>query len=1121
MKMQWKTLQSWLAIGFISVVLGVMSNNTLAQTAAGSEIKNAATVSYQDAAGNIYNTPSNDAVVTVQQVFSSTLSGDNNKSAIAGISVSMSHVLTNRGNGPETYTITYSDGVPAADGRPTTRSPRPGTLEVSPDVNSNGIRDAGELPIASNGEITLNPGESINLVLEFAIPTLATPGVDTLGVTLTVQAHRGLGAPQAGFVTDTGANNDSANDTNVDYVTVTNDAVIDVTKSSTHLPGLGFTETSFGIDVDNDPGTDHPVELIKYEIVVENNGNSNAQNVTIFDGLPTGTHLIQNQSGVTAVYNIDSTNFFATAPNLDTLPTYANALDDEASHSVDLDQDNTTDSGEGAIAGGIDLNSDGDSTDSNIPGLYAVDSQLMPNRTSTITFYVAYAPTLIEGGTVITNSAFVCSDLNGNGNTNDPGECGDVANPPPSTSNSSAITTETTVGVSISDTGALSTSGLGGDDDLTTDGTQTVNEASTGSEFYIYSKITNTGNKIDIFDIVTPSAGDPDNSFPPGTTFTYFNSGGSGQLSDSNSNSVTDTGPIPSTVCLYAGLPAPQPVDGFTLACNEKLIRILVRLPADAHNFISAGNPFTATTTVTSVNDPAISNNVDVTLLAVTEPTVDIAAQAFSAIDSTTNTDGINIGNGVDATDFASAAIFNDAGFGVVLSATLYIANEGGSADSYTIETAGSYNGATWDSNPLSNWSFVFKDAGIDTNLDGNANTTVTNAVVTQTPSIPGGAAQILTLEITVPLDVIYALADANDGAFPLDVGEQENVIDVNGDTDNDYIISVVVTSNNSGADDRLLLAFDFLTSANVEYAPLALSQQIQRGRSAIFDHTLKNTGNSTEYITLRSSNDKESDGFGNLLTIIDDTGTEVAVGTLCSSGTTSIDVDPLNGEPAFTVEVDCDDAADLEPDIQLKPGEMVPLKNTVFAPRNASEGVINKTSLTAEIESNTAISSVAEDDSVVIAGNLSLYKYIATDSNCDGEADSVGGFLRTQTSSVPPGECFITKLVLLNIGSDNALNIEVKNEIPLFGTLINDPGFVFYGILQSCRNFVTPPVGDSDQNYPLTSENIGALCQPTDSTSTDAGNITQSVVGDDIVYEIDVLEPNDVVVMHFTTKVD
>ncbi|WP_155395709.1 hypothetical protein [Photobacterium leiognathi] len=39
MKMQLKTIQKWFAVGFISVAAGVLSNNTLAQTAAGSEIK--------------------------------------------------------------------------------------------------------------------------------------------------------------------------------------------------------------------------------------------------------------------------------------------------------------------------------------------------------------------------------------------------------------------------------------------------------------------------------------------------------------------------------------------------------------------------------------------------------------------------------------------------------------------------------------------------------------------------------------------------------------------------------------------------------------------------------------------------------------------------------------------------------------------------------------------------------------------------------------------------------------------------------------------------------------------------------------------------------------------------
>ncbi|WP_233217690.1 MULTISPECIES: hypothetical protein [unclassified Photobacterium] len=1119
MNTQLKPIMTWFAAGLISVGAGALSSQALAATAAGTDIKNLATVTYEDAAGNTYRASSNESVVTVQQIYSATIETDNDVSAAPGSTIYIPHVVTNTGNGQDVYTLTFADGLPAGDGRTDTIDSV--TLKLFDDANTNGTPDAGETEFTSGDTITLLAGETMNLIVGVGVPATANMS-DTLGITLTAEAHNAGGAvstPVTDSVTDVGTNNDSANGTNADVITVTNNAVIDINKASTHLTGLGYTESSFGLDLDNDATTDHPVELIEYVVTVANNGNTNADNVTIFDGQPANTAIIQGQATLTQ-YNPISDGLFAAYG--DTTTTYAANIVDETSHGVDLDQDGSTEaSGESLIAGGTDVNSDGDAIDDNIPGLYAVDAELPSFTSVSMTFYVAYSPAIVDGDVVVRNSAYACSDLNGDGDTVDTGECADPTSPPPSTSNPTEVVTETTTGVDVSDTGTTSTSGLGGDDDNTVDDTQTITTAPTGSEFFLYNKVANNGNKIDMFDVTTPAPGDPGNSFPAGTTFSYWNATGTAQLVDNNSNSIPDTGPVPSATCLNSGLlaDAARTEDGITLNCNEMLIRVVVRLPPDAHNSTA---PFNATTTITSTNDPTISASKTESLTTVSPPTVDVANQQITP-NPTTNVDPVDVTDGtLDPADIAT--VFNDAELGQTLTTTVYITNEGGSPDSFTLTTGGSYDvaGTAWLADMPTNWTIVFKDAGIDTDSDGTVDVLGTNTVITTTPPIPANGTQVLTAEITVPLDPIYARAQANDSALPFAAGEQASAIDANSDGDNDYIIYIQVTSAGSGATDIKVEAIDIRTIASIDYTPTTLSNQIEAGGGIAYEHFLSNTGNTREYITLDSANDKAADGFDNTLTILDnDTGQPIEIGNLCDTGDRTINVVPMDGGAPIAVEVQCDasDGTDLQPNIQLEPGESIPLLNTVFAPTNATAGTVNKTTLTAVVVSAPTITAQAEDNSEVIAGQLRLYKYVDLDANCDSIPDSDGGFQQRHSTLVEPGQCIIWKLVAVNEGTDDALNVVVTDELTEYTTFLDLTG-ANVGELKSCRNSITTPVLFGAGTYSLTSDNLGPLCNP-DATSHTAGTITQGVSGSGVTYTIGTLEPGDKVISHFSVTVD
>ncbi len=1097
MKTHLKPITKWFAASLITLGAGAFSSYALAATSAGQEIKNQANVTFEDQYGNMYQSTSNDAIVTVAQIYSATLIADRNTTASAGQTVYLPHTLTNTGNGLDTYTLNIQDDLPALDPRgPDTINTVPSTLELIHDEDGDGVAEPGEMVYSSGDTIGVPGGEQREFLIKAVIPTTALV-TDTVGVTFTVTSANGAVIDE----------NNNADNNNADLITVTNDAVLNTTKSATHLENI-TDEDTLGIDVDADAGNNLPVSLIRYTVTVTNMGNSIAKNVNIFDGIPEGTYVVD---GTGTAYDLDSSGLLGVNGDIPikAVPNLINESD--LSHGVDLDGDNpSTETSEGSIASGLDLNQNGTTTDTDVPGVVAVDSQLAPGATISMTFYVAYSPTVVPGGTFVNNKAYVCASLNGDNDFTDPGECNDAtpgATPTPSMSNETTTETTTTTGVLLSDTGPQTGASGGGDADNLVNAFQVVASSPAGADVFFYNIVTNTGNTEDSFDLSTVNT-----DFPLGTTFEYWTADGSAQLSDSNGNNIPDTGPIPPSTCTAPSVVLDDDISdpslGITLECNQTLIRFVAKLPS---NVASSPTPFDAVTTATSYNDVNEDDSVTETLTEITAPTVDIANTLIDKnapvynINPDIDLDPVVVAGGFDEADVAS--VFN-VDYGTTVSVPLYIANEGGSGDSFLLRAEGSYDttAMTWDASLPTGWTVVFKHAGIDTDADGTVDIAGTNDIISATPTIPSGSVFWVTAEVTIPSIPAQVLANS----------DQDNAINANptSDTDLDYIISMVVESTTSGALDRKVEAFDVSNSGSIDITPSNLNNQVEKGGRVDYEHTLTNSGNTVEVIELSAANDQT--GFTNTIRI-DVTGDglpDIELGNLCNGTYTS----PITVEQgdSTTAQIDftCDSPTDTVPELTLDPGEKVPLLVTVFAPSGAAENTTNITTISAET-SDPTVSAEAKDGTKIVEGQVRLLKYADIDTDCDGVPNDDKSFLKVETTLVKPTECIIWKLIAINEGDVEAQNVVITDNLTDFTQFENG------GSLAACQNTTDSVtiVQPTALDYPLETDDEGPLCVPSEGVTGAA--ITASQSGNSVTFEIPTLASGDLVVAHFLVKVE
>jgi len=676
-KLPQKPLVRAMAAVVVAGGIGASAPAVFAATAAGTQIKNLATVTYEDAAGNVFSAQSNEAVVTVAQVYSASLGVDVDVSAAPGQTVYLPYVLTNTGNGTDTFELTALDGITGGDNIDASN------ITIFEDINGNGEADAGE-PAITSLTLPANVNNIANLVVAVEVPAGSTDG-QTLGVTLTAEALEGGTASVANSVTDlsTGAGRDGLDGTNESLITVTGDAVLVTTKSSVH---------------------DVAANEITYTVTVRNNGNSPANDVVIFDGLPANTTLVNfSASGILA-------------GNGDTVA--ASGVLDESNLSLDLNADgDLTDVDEASL--GLDLNTDGDTGDSAIEGVYAIDSVLPPQTTVSVTFTVSYDPAALGGGFVIENQGFASGDTNEDGT--------------PDTITSSNVRQDVinpSFGVVVSDTGTAASPGVndGGDDDATANDDQYVDQVAAGGTVVFTNIITNNGNADDIFELsVNPG------NFPAGTVFTFFDASGNVQLADSNGSGV-DTSVIASGASIT--------------------IIVKAQLPASASgNAAAPATEYQASVIAVSSNDPAVvpaSDTAGISLGTI----VSAASDIHNAANGTVGVDEDPLG----AAPYTAANAFSGNAGGTV-NIPLFIDNESGGPDSYVLSAGSVFDGTTLGSLPPG-WSVEFFLG------DGAGNPT--GGAITSTPLLPGLTVNFEVIAVvTIPADGTQAVNDFsadNDG---------------------------------------------------------------------------------------------------------------------------------------------------------------------------------------------------------------------------------------------------------------------------------------------------------------------------------------------------------------------
>ncbi len=343
-----KPLASWIAMSLVSVsVAGGAS--AFAAPLAGTEIKNLATVSYEDENGNTYTAQSNEAVITVAPQYRATLENDRTQSSAPGQTAYFPHTLTNTGNTPDTYTLSTDTGD-----------------LIYLDGNSNGQPDPGEAPITS---VTVAPGGKISLIVGHPIASTAVSG-SSESVVLSVAS-----ASSGAIVKDIGANLDA----DTDDATATNNDVVNVTTG----PVLVLNKQAV---------FDEANKKVTYTLTVKNTGGSDARLVDIIDGIPLVDH--DNNS---ATPKLPLTNVTIDAVNglLDTgdaVPTTVASVDETVI--------------------GQDLDGDGAATNTAVDAIKATDAVLAPNTTVSIVYSATYDPAW-RAGAAIENTFITQADNDG------------------------------------------------------------------------------------------------------------------------------------------------------------------------------------------------------------------------------------------------------------------------------------------------------------------------------------------------------------------------------------------------------------------------------------------------------------------------------------------------------------------------------------------------------------------------------------------------------------------------------------------------------------------------------------------------------------------------------------
>lgn len=258
---------------FVGTIAGLVSTAHAAPPA-GTTIGNQATATYTDAASNSYTVTSNPVTTVVQQVASLTLTANGTRIAAPGGQAVFPHVLTNTGNGDDSFSLTPSN-QPGDDFDLT-------GLVLYVDADGNGVPD-DFVPVTTTGPLAA--GASYRFVAVGSVPGTRLAG-DVANIQIDAVSAFDGGQTAA----------------NTDQVTVSTNAVVNVTKAISAGNGAS------------------PSGPYTYTLSYTNSGNAAATNLRLTDLIPAGMTYVAGSArwsltGPTALSDADSTDTHVAGAN--------------------------------------------------------------------------------------------------------------------------------------------------------------------------------------------------------------------------------------------------------------------------------------------------------------------------------------------------------------------------------------------------------------------------------------------------------------------------------------------------------------------------------------------------------------------------------------------------------------------------------------------------------------------------------------------------------------------------------------------------------------------------------------------------------------------------------------
>ena len=892
----------------LGALLAFSAGSAFAAPAAGTSIGNQASASYKDNNNIDRVTVSNTVSTIVAQQAVANLVQTQSKTGAPGQTLSFPHTIYNNGNFADTFAVTVGTVVTAA-----TFSPAPTSANaLYADANCDGVADNSTIitsvgPVAAGGQGCF-----------VAQVTLGTTGTGSFNV--------GYNSSVAGATLNA---NGVAGTTNTDTVTISSNAVINVTKSISTSTGPTGT-------------------VVTYQLTYRNTGTVSAGNVVVADTLPAGATYVAGSgrwsvASGTALTDADTNIDAGTAPYQIDYAFNAGTL------SVVAILSQVDPGAQGIVEFQATLTGTAPTTVNNQAKWCYSDIGLVGTTLPAAVATQCNAIRATFGAGSLTGSDVTA--VTGAANTNQTnivpffipvvGVTGSVVINDNSTAN-----TDGTNPVTVAAAQALADSSV--DVAVATAGQGTL---ATWDAF-----VWNTGASTDTFNITLTGV----SNYPVGTSFLLFRSDGFTPLTDSNGDGVLDTGPV-NTAAFYR-------------------IRVVAVLPPSA-----AAGQYDAIVQAQSTSTSTAVN------------TVDVRAYVVSSRVDLTNANGAGVGQTAAGEGAAQTTVAVNPGS--VATFGLRVQNTGGVSDSFDL----SYNTGTGAYSNTAPFAFTTPAAGayaVTFYRDNGSTCASLGAQLNNTGVIAPGVTVNVCALVTVPAGSAAATTSYFFRALSPTTFTGSSFTASSADVKHDALTvntlrSVSITPNNSG--------------------------QIFPGGSIQYCHTVKNSGNGNETLSLTQANQSlfGTTGWAQFATAYVDTNSNCVL-----DGTES--AVPLT-QTVLPAQV-------------FTPGQTKNIIVVVQAPGAASAGQTNVNTFTlapaAAFAATDVVNLTATDTTVIVVGQVQLVKDQALDNTCTAALSNATTFVQTQIPAAAPGVCIVYRVTATNIGTQSVNTVVINDTSPPNTTL-------------------------------------------------------------------------------------